>query len=93
MTLTPDWFHGLWAAIAALFWKLWDTHASRLEKLSDAVGKLEATSATHDTLHASTAQAITELKTAVQENTKETRRIAESSVRIETLIETALKKD
>ena len=96
----PVWLHGLWAAVVALFWKLWAAKEKEVnavkqdvEHLSRAVSAHNATLATHKTLHANVATAIVKLEASLERNTDEARRMADTLARIETLITGRITKE
>ncbi len=93
MTPTPDWIHALWAAVAALFWRLFDSQAKELKDLKKKVEHMDTQVTTHTALHAEQARANVRLEEAVKENTAWSKRMSEAIIRIETLISTSLKKE
>jgi hypothetical protein len=89
----PAWLHGLWAAVVALFWRLWATQSDKIEKLETKVDKLSLDGAASQVLQANLSGAIVKLETAIKENVEESRKQSEALVRIETILQAAIIKE
>lgn len=99
-TPNPAWLHGLWAAVVALFWRLWSARGDEVKEVKKNVEHLAKAVAAHNTtlgrhaqLHESVGHAIVELKSELKENTLEARRMADTLARIETLITGRINKE
>lgn len=99
LTPNPAWLHGLWAAVVALFWKLWAAKEKEVaavrkdvDHLAKAVAAHNTTLGRHSLLQDQLGHAILDLRTELKENTSEARRTAETLARIETLITGKLKE-
>lgn len=90
-TPTPEWLHGLWAGVGALFWKLWAGQDRRIHALEAEVSAVKTSVTTHDVLHKTTAEAISGLRESMKECADESRKQSEALVRIETILQTAVK--
>lgn len=96
--LSPDYFHAVWATVAAFVGRYYLTDHRSLTRRLATIEKARQTDAErlnrHDTEQALAKQAlenvtgaVDELKAALKENTKETRQMTESVIKLTTIFE------